>query len=89
MELTLKVNGISQTAKLTAKGLEVAKCSLPTEGFGLHRNAMGTINVLQSIGASKPGDVQKVKGAIETTSFEVIDDSGQKATKTSQWFIPE
>jgi hypothetical protein len=85
MELTLKVNGISQTTKLTAKGLEIAKCSLPTEGFGLHRNAMGTINVLQSIGASKQGDVQKVKGTIEQTTFTTEDGE----VKSSQWFIPE
>lgn len=85
MDLKLKVTGVKQTEKLTAKGLEIAKCTLPTEGFGLHRNAMGTINVLQSIGASKIGDVVPCKGSIEETSFKTEDGE----VKTSQWFIPE
>lgn len=85
MNLKLKVIGIKQPDKLTAKGLEIAKCVLPTEGFGLHRNAMGTINVLQSVGASKVGDLVPCKGSIEETSFKTEDGE----VKTAQWFIPE
>lgn len=75
-----------QTEKLTIKGLQVFKCVLvKKEGqVGMSQSAMMSINVLDSAGLHKVGDVLNLEGAIHKANM--INQAGE--TVPVQWFEP-
>ena len=95
----LTIIEVSTTPKLTARGLEIAKCNVPTKGFGLKREAMGSvINVLQSAGDKQKGDVVELEGTLETTEFHAVDKEnktplfnadGSPLMKSTTWFFAD
>ena len=95
----LTIVEVTTTPKLEARGLEIAKCNVPTEGFGLKREAMGSIiNVLQSAGHKRRGDVVEMEGTLETSKFHAVDKDtkaplfnadGSPLMKSTTWFFAD